>query len=72
MTDLADTDPRDNHLLKPKRPHDRQISGEGAPPEVIEGWDDPDVVYREIFFEGMPSEEYPTGWWTVNLWLKQA
>lgn len=66
------TDPRDDFLLKPKRPHDRQVSGEGAAPAVIEGWDDPAVVYRELFFDGLPTEEYPRGWWTANLWLKQA
>ena len=68
MTD----DPRDNHANKPDRPHDHQVSGEGAPPDQIQGWDDDGVVYRELFFDGLPTEEYPRGWWAANLWRKQA
>lgn len=69
---MTTLDPRDNFKNKPAREPDARLFGEGAPPDMIPGWDDADVVYRSVFFDGLPTDEYPRGWWAADLWKRQA
>lgn len=53
---------------RPPRPADVYVQGDGAPPEDLQGWDDADVVHRELFFEPIPDPGHPLGWWVMMLW----
>lgn len=69
---MSDIDPRDLVANKPDRNPDITKSGEGAPPHDLPDWDREDALYRELFFDGLPTKEYPMGWWALNVWLKSA
>lgn len=57
---------------KPDRPADLELFGEGPPPRTPPGTRARDVAYWDLFFEAMPSSEYPRDWWAARLWRKAA
>lgn len=53
---------------RPARPADVYQQGDGAPPDDLPGWEDDDVVHRELYFETDPDPGHPLGWWVMMLW----
>lgn len=54
--------------VKPVRPADEELSGDGAPPDAIRTRAD-EAHYAELYFDALGDPEHaPRGWWHLKLW----
>lgn len=69
-----DDDERDEPLLdavRPERPPEVELHGEGALPQAA--LNHPRAQYVETFFDGLGDPEAaPLGWWHARVWLRAA